>query len=251
MRRITTGSIIIGLVLVAAGLAATQVAQAAWTRLAAVGFEAVGDHACTDGITFRLSDLRLPDPPFRTYTANHVVITSTSILTPEQIADQLLAPIPENPIKADLDGFGNYEDYGYSGYYTVRWSTAQISGNSVQLDFQDEQLDKPEVPVVNCVVDDLPEITTQPANRVVDAGQTATLSVVAQGAGTLSYQWYEGVSGDTTTPVGTNSADFTTPALSANTSYWVRVSGDFGSVDSNTTTVTIASEHVYLPLMVR
>jgi hypothetical protein len=232
------------LLVVAASLAPNQAAHAAWGRLAALGFEAVGDHACTDGITFRLSDL---NP--RTYTANHVVITSTVTLA--KIVDTPIPEIPVNPIKVLFEGQTDYDNYGYSGYYTLTWSTTLISGNSVQLDFIDPQLDRPTSPVVDCVVANLPKINTQPANPVIDSGQTATLTVVAQGEAPLSYQWYLGVSGLITEPVGLNSPSFTTPALSANTDYWVRVSNRWGSVDSNTATALIASEHVYLPLIKR
>lgn len=89
-----------------------------------------------------------------------------------------------------------------------------------------------------------PAIATQPASTSVNSGQTATLSVVASGGGTLSYQWYEGASGTTTTPVGTNSASFTTPALTVTKSYWVRVTGSCNgtqSVNSNTATVTVSA----------
>ena len=242
MRRTTIGSIMIVLLVIAASLAATPPAQAAWTRLAALGFEAVGEHACTDGIMFRLSDL-----PSRTYTANHVVITST--VTFEKIVDTAIPEIPANPIKVDFSGQGDYENYGYSGYYTMTWSTALISGNSVQLDFIDPQTSKPEVPVVDCVVADLPAITDQPANQVIDAGQAATLTVAARGQPTLHYQWYQGIAGDITTPVGDDSPSLTTTALITNTDYWVRVGNGLGSVDSNTATAVIASEHVYMPLI--
>lgn len=242
MRRMMNRYIVIGLVALAGTWLGVEVARAAWSRLAALGFEAVGDHACTDGITFRLAD---SDP--RTYTANHVVITETTTL--EKIADKALPAIPANPIKVNLDDPDTYLDYGYSGYYTVRWSTAQISGNSVRLDFIDPQTSKPEVPVVDCVVADLPAITGQPASHVIEAGQSVTLTVEASGAGTLSYQWYQGVTGDITTPVGTNSATLTTPVLSENTNYWVRVSSDLGYVDSQTAAALIATNHSYLPLV--
>jgi len=85
-----------------------------------------------------------------------------------------------------------------------------------------------------------PAISTQPASSVIVSGQTATLSVVATGTAPLTYQWYQGAIGTTTTPVGTNSASFTTPALSASTSYWVRVSNAAGSVNSSLATVSMA-----------
>ena len=83
-----------------------------------------------------------------------------------------------------------------------------------------------------------PSIDTQPQDTTILSGQTADLSVVASGS-SLSYQWYQGSSGNTTTPVGTDSASFTTPALTSDTSFWVRVSNGAGSVDSDTATVTI------------
>jgi formylglycine-generating enzyme required for sulfatase activity len=83
-------------------------------------------------------------------------------------------------------------------------------------------------------------ITSHPASQSIASGASATLSVTASGSG-LTYQWYQGASGTTTTPVGTNSSSFTTPALTTTTSYWVRVTNTASSVNSNTATVTVAS----------
>jgi hypothetical protein len=82
-----------------------------------------------------------------------------------------------------------------------------------------------------------PTITTHPPSTSIAYNSTATLQVAASGQGTLSYQWYQGSAGNTATPVGTNAASFTTPALTQTTSYWVRVSNAAGSVDSNIATV--------------
>jgi subtilisin family serine protease len=84
-----------------------------------------------------------------------------------------------------------------------------------------------------------PAITTQPQSQTIAPGQTATLSVVATGA-PLSYQWYLGASGATTTPIAGAVADiFTTPALTSTTTYWVRVSNAYGQTDSSTSTITM------------
>jgi hypothetical protein len=85
-----------------------------------------------------------------------------------------------------------------------------------------------------------PSITSQPQSQTVQSGQTATLYVSATGTAPLSYQWYKGASGDTSTPVGTNASSFTTPALTATTSYWVRVSNSGGHTDSVTATVSVS-----------
>ena len=85
-----------------------------------------------------------------------------------------------------------------------------------------------------------PTITTQPQSQSVVSGQSATLSVAANGVGTLSYQWYQGASGTTTSPIsGATASSFTTPALTASANYWVRVSNTSGTADSTTAAITI------------
>ena len=91
-------------------------------------------------------------------------------------------------------------------------------------------------------VEDPPSISSQPADRTICTGSTAMLTVAAEGTTPLHYHWYQGNSGDTSVSVGTDSDTFTTPALTATTSYWVRVSNSFGTADSNTATVTVVTE---------
>ncbi len=85
-----------------------------------------------------------------------------------------------------------------------------------------------------------PTILTNPPNQTIPNGQTATLMVIASGL-SLSYQWYQGSSGTTTTPVGTDSDTFTTLPLTSTTNYWVRVTNSGGSIDSATATITVES----------
>ncbi|WP_253841975.1 ExeM/NucH family extracellular endonuclease [Actinokineospora globicatena] len=86
-----------------------------------------------------------------------------------------------------------------------------------------------------------PAITAEPQDASIASGATATLNVTASGTGPLTYQWYAGASGNTSNPVnGATTASFTTPALTENATYWVRVSGPGGQADSRTATVTIA-----------
>jgi hypothetical protein len=84
-----------------------------------------------------------------------------------------------------------------------------------------------------------PLISTPPASRAVKKGTTTTLGVIASGVAPLSYQWFKGTSGTTTTPVGTNSASFTTPKITAATTYWVRVTNSCGSTNSVTASITL------------
>lgn len=86
-----------------------------------------------------------------------------------------------------------------------------------------------------------PAITTQPQNRTISSGQTASLSVSATGT-SLSYQWYSGGSPSTGTAIpGATSASFTTPPLTTTQTYSVRVSNECGSVNSSVATVTVGA----------
>jgi hypothetical protein len=85
-----------------------------------------------------------------------------------------------------------------------------------------------------------PTITTQPANASVNAGQTATFSVVATGSGTLAYQWRK----NGTDITGATSSSYTTPAtITADNGaqFTVVVSNAFGSVTSTAATLTVAA----------
>jgi hypothetical protein len=91
---------------------------------------------------------------------------------------------------------------------------------------------------------DTPEITVQPANTTVEVGGRVTLSVTATGS-TLAYQWYSGQSGNTTNPlVGATASSLTISAVNSSRSYWVRVSNDCGSENSQTARVTVAGNCV-------
>lgn len=89
-----------------------------------------------------------------------------------------------------------------------------------------------------------PEITVQPANTTIEMGGRVTLSVTATGSG-LAYQWYSGQSGNTTNPlVGATASSLTISAVNSSRSYWVRVSNDCGSTNSQTARVTVAGSCV-------
>ncbi len=82
----------------------------------------------------------------------------------------------------------------------------------------------------------------QVGNFAVVAGEPATLSVSARGAG-LVFQWYAGAKGDTSAPItGATRPTYTVPSLTATARYWVRISNGIDSVDSDTITVTAAAD---------
>lgn len=84
--------------------------------------------------------------------------------------------------------------------------------------------------------DGAPSITSQPQPATIQPGEPATLSVSAEGAAPLSYQWYANGS-----PVsGATSSSLTvTPASTA--MYHVIVTNACGNVTSNTATITVGS----------
>jgi hypothetical protein len=82
-------------------------------------------------------------------------------------------------------------------------------------------------------------ILTIPTSSVIASGQTKLLTVSVSGT-SPNFQWYQGVAGDTSTPVGSDSSSFTTPVLSANTSYWVLVyNGLPAAYNQNSATATV------------
>ena len=88
-----------------------------------------------------------------------------------------------------------------------------------------------------------PSITTQPASQTVNAGQTATFSVVATGTAPLSYQWQQNGANIS----GATAASYTIPATtSANNgaTFDVLVSNSAGSVTSSTAKLTVTAAAV-------
>jgi hypothetical protein len=87
-------------------------------------------------------------------------------------------------------------------------------------------------------------IVTHPVPVIIDSGDSVTLNVSATGTDPLTYQWYQGTSGNTAVPVGNNSPSFTTPALTATTSYWVKVTNAANPAGANSNTATVALKTV-------
>ena len=85
-----------------------------------------------------------------------------------------------------------------------------------------------------------PQITAQPQNASVSAGETATFTVAATGSTPLTYQWMK----NSTNISGATSASYTTPATSSSdngASFTVMVSNSAGSITSNAATLTVSS----------
>jgi hypothetical protein len=84
-----------------------------------------------------------------------------------------------------------------------------------------------------------PTITAHPARtNAVLSGDGATLGVTATG-GSLSYQWYEGLTGDTSTPVSGAISSTYVASPGSSKFYWCRVTNGLGSADSTTALVFV------------
>ena len=85
-----------------------------------------------------------------------------------------------------------------------------------------------------------PTVTSDPANRTVTEGQTASFSVTASGTGPLSYQWQKnGVD-----IVGAKGSSYTTPAATfadSGSTFRVTVNNAYGSDTSNAATLTVST----------
>jgi len=83
-----------------------------------------------------------------------------------------------------------------------------------------------------------PTITTQPLNKTVTAGQTASFAVVATGTAPLTYQWQKsGIN-----IAGATAATYTTPVTTTSdngASFAAVVSNTAGSVTSAAATLTV------------
>jgi hypothetical protein len=80
---------------------------------------------------------------------------------------------------------------------------------------------------------------TQPPDETIGLGSSTTITVSAAGSPTLHYQWYHGAQGDTSVPVGSDSATLSTGPLTSTSRFWVKVTNDCGNARSETVSITV------------
>lgn len=84
-----------------------------------------------------------------------------------------------------------------------------------------------------------PSISSQPQNKSIISGKSASLQVTAAGTAPLTYAWFIGVVGTGTLVPNSNNASISVSPL-VTTTYWVRVTGQCGEpAQSNAVTVTV------------
>ena len=84
-----------------------------------------------------------------------------------------------------------------------------------------------------------PNLQAEPESQTIASGQPAILTVLATGTAPIHYQWYQGESGDTSTPLGADSSSLLTSPLTSTTRYWVKISNSKGELNSATATITV------------
>lgn len=84
-----------------------------------------------------------------------------------------------------------------------------------------------------------PTILSQSNSTTKFKGETVSLTVTATGTATLHYEWYDGVSGDQSRPIGTDSNSFTSGVLTSPKLFWVKVRNSCGSASSNTIVIDV------------
>lgn len=83
----------------------------------------------------------------------------------------------------------------------------------------------------------IPVFTLEPRDATVEPGRSVELRVELGRPASAAFQWYQGLSGDTSKPVGNNSSTYTFWPSTAE-HYWVRASNSYGSADSRAAFVT-------------
>jgi hypothetical protein len=86
---------------------------------------------------------------------------------------------------------------------------------------------------------DAPAFVIQPHGGSIVAASTAVVIAEVNGTAPLHYQWFAGHVGDTSTPVGSDSSTLAVDNLSQTTTYWLRVTNDCGTINSQEATVVV------------
>jgi len=84
-----------------------------------------------------------------------------------------------------------------------------------------------------------PVITSITPSATLTLGSGVNLEATASGAGPITYQWYVGTPGNTSTPAAVGNPISASPV--STTTYWVRATGSCGSVDSSAVTLSVVT----------
>jgi hypothetical protein len=82
-------------------------------------------------------------------------------------------------------------------------------------------------------------MATNPASVTINSGQSASLSLFANGSRPMTVQWFIGTSGNTSNPISGGTSNPITVSPTVTTNYWARVYNSCGAGDTATATVTV------------
>lgn len=177
-----------------------------------------------------------------------LLLTFTPVLEDQAFTAPYLVPMSYSLLSSESGGGGaNWSATGLPQGVIVEPVTGLLSGIASEPGVYEVQISvtvrgaSDSGTLTLTITGDPPEFTQQPvATRSIQYGTSTTLVVAATGSPAPAYQWYRGESGDTSSPVeGATSPLFTTPPLTANTSFWARASSISGSADSSASHIGI------------
>lgn len=161
---------------------------------------------------------------------NENVAVLTQEVTQLGSASQISMPVTKNETISINVG----SEYGETGNLILRVEEGKA-------DFEITSYPTPSI--TNCQKSTLTIIDPNEPERFFESSDALKVKISTTGkamaiSDPLSYQWYQGKSGDESIPVGTKS-HFTTPPLQKDSKYWVHIANPTGTLDSETITVTV------------
>jgi len=170
------------------------------------------------------------DYPLTEVACNDNVAVLTQEVTQLGSASQISMPVTKNEtIYIDVGS-----EYGETGNLILRVEEGKA-------DFDITSYPTPSI--TSCQKSTLAIIDPNEPKRFFESADALKVKISTTGkaiviSDPLSYQWYQGESGDESTPVGTK-GHFTTPPLEKDTKYWVHIANPTGTLDSETITVKV------------
>lgn len=179
--------------------------------------------------------------------ANHIKDYINSVTPP--------SPAITAPASLDLNASANASINSPSGSLTYQWSitngtiNGSSTGTSVNFTATANPVtlraratnssgcgatDSVNVSVNTCAA---PVFTSYTRGMTITLGTTIELSATATAGGPVTYQWYVGASGDTSTPAALGNPINATPATS--TSYWARATNTACGLSTDTPTINV------------
>jgi hypothetical protein len=172
-----------------------------------------------------------------TITIAPAITSTTSTLTPNKGASVSLIPVITGSLPMTYQWYRNGTTVSGATSKTLDLSNISTNQEGTYSIMAANMAGGASATVAIITVKDPPVVTTQPASRGVNLGQTATFTVTATGRGPLSYQWYKW-----STPIMTGTGPtLEIPNVGTNdlANYSVKITNSDGSTTSATATLSL------------